>query len=112
MVGTRRLELLTSTVNRPRFGREIVTLARAKAGSTQTQSLLVPPYHLDVELPRLVARDQRTSFTFRETFKSVGSGKDRHLQPPPAGGLRHFSCFSLEGLCAPQSAAHHDTFCR
>ena len=53
-----------------------MTLARAKAGSTQTQSLLVPPYHLDVEFRRLVARDQRTSFTFRETFKSVGSGKD------------------------------------
>ena len=27
-----------------------MTLARAKAGSTQTQSLLVPPYHLDVVL--------------------------------------------------------------
>ena len=26
-----------------------MTLARAKAGSTQTQSLLVPPYHLGVE---------------------------------------------------------------
>jgi len=53
-----------------------VTLARAKAGSTQTQSFLVPPYHLDVEFRRLFARDQGTSFTFRETFKSVGSGKE------------------------------------